>query len=81
MMISNDVSFNGATAENYATTKSWLLTSGNGLKTVYVKFKDNAGNWSGVFSTIIQLDIPGPTVAANPPGGHICCAKRHPYLQ
>jgi hypothetical protein len=30
----------------YATSKSWRLTSGAGTKTVYVKYKDRAGNVS-----------------------------------
>jgi hypothetical protein len=30
--------------EAYATSKSWTLTSGDGTKTVYAWFKDNAGN-------------------------------------
>lgn len=47
--------------EAYATTKSWTLTSGNGTKTVYVKFKDVAGNWSGAYSDTIILDTTAPT--------------------
>jgi alpha-tubulin suppressor-like RCC1 family protein len=35
----------------YATTKSWSLSSGDGLKTVYVLFKDAAGNVTAAPST------------------------------
>ena len=32
------------------TPKAWTLSSGpTGTRTVYVKFRDNAGNWSGVY--------------------------------
>ena len=37
------------TYENYATTKSWTLSNGDGLKTVYVVYKDAAGNTTVVF--------------------------------
>ncbi len=65
MMISNTSDFTGASWENYATTKQWTLPSGDGEKTVYVKFKDNAGNESTVVSdtiilkttTILTLDL------------------------
>jgi hypothetical protein len=32
--------------QTYATSKSWTLTSGAGTKTVYVRYKDRAGNIS-----------------------------------
>src|SRR5262249_18015863 len=38
-------SFNAAIS--FATSASWTLSSGAGTKTVYVEFKDGAGNWSG----------------------------------
>lgn len=47
MMIANDPKFTGAYWEPYAVTKEWTLTSGQGLKRVFVKFKDNAQNASG----------------------------------
>jgi hypothetical protein len=40
----------------YSTTASWTLTSGDGSKTVYGKFKDPAGNVSSVVSDTIDLD-------------------------
>lgn len=61
MQFSND----GATytpAEAYATTKTWTLPAGDGLKTVYVKFKDAAGNWSTAASATITLDTTPPTL-------------------
>jgi hypothetical protein len=59
MQFSND-NTNWSPAEAYATSKSWLLTSGEGTKTVYVKFKDGAGNWSSEYGDTIVLDNTTP---------------------
>ena len=42
--------------EAFAANRAWTLTAGDGLKTVYVMFKDNAGNWSGAYNDTITLD-------------------------
>jgi YD repeat-containing protein len=63
----NDVTY--STPEAYAATKAWTLTSGDGTRTVYVKFKDTAGNWSAAFSDTILLDTSAPTTTASPVGG------------
>ena len=60
MQFSNDNS-TWSTAEAYANTKSWSLPSGDGQKTVYVKFSDVAGNWSETVSDQITLDTTRPT--------------------
>lgn len=55
MQFSND-NTTWSTVETYSTTKAWTLDAGESAKTVYVKFKDNAGNWStttGISDTII----------------------------
>lgn len=45
-----------ATTSTYAATKSWTLAAGgNGIRTVYVQWKDGLGNWSGVSSDTINL--------------------------
>ncbi|MCK9614271.1 MAG: Ig-like domain-containing protein [Candidatus Omnitrophica bacterium] len=62
MQFSNDNSTWPA-AENYAATKSWTLATGDGQKTVYVKYKDNAGNWSQSYSDTIILDTTVPTIS------------------
>ncbi len=41
--------------EPYATSQSRTLTSGNGVKTVYVQYKDNAGNTSISYSDSILV--------------------------
>ncbi len=43
--------------ETYTTSKSWmLLAAGDGAKTVYVQYKDGAGNISSAYSDGITLD-------------------------
>ncbi len=66
MMISNFADFSGANWEIYNATKtSWNLIAGNGNKTVYVKFKDQAGNESAVYSANIVLDSNSTNVVTN----------------
>ena len=61
MQCSNDNATYSA-AEPYATSKTWTLTSGEGLKTVYVKFADPSGNWSNPVSDTITVDTRPPGV-------------------
>lgn len=56
MMISNNADFSGAVWETYSATKNWTLTSGSGTKTVYVKYKDKAGNVSGVYTDTVDYN-------------------------
>ena len=67
MMVCNNSSFTSCTWETYSTSKNWTLTPGDGSKTVYVKFKDNAGLISTVANDTISLDttIPTGTVSIN----------------
>jgi len=44
-----------STAQSYATSAAWTLTSGDGIKTVYVQFRDSAGNWSAACTDTIEL--------------------------
>ncbi|MBB6463192.1 hypothetical protein [Flammeovirga kamogawensis] len=39
---------------------SWLLPSGDGIKKIYVKFKDTAGNETKVYTDHIKLDSKAP---------------------
>jgi len=63
MQFSNDNATYTA-PEAYATSKSWTLPLGDGTKTVYVKFKDAASNWSQAASDSITLDTAPPTISA-----------------
>ncbi len=61
MIVSESSSFSGATYESYDTSKSFTLSSDNGVKTVYIRFKDSLGNTSTTYSDTITLDNIGPT--------------------
>jgi hypothetical protein len=52
---------------NYETTLSWTLSCGDGLKSVFVKFKDTYGNVSETVSDTIVLtgDSDGDCIAAS----------------
>ncbi|MBU1088612.1 SH3 domain-containing protein [Patescibacteria group bacterium] len=60
MKISNSSDFSGASYETYATSRSWTLLSGDGTKTVYVKYKDSLGNESSAYSDTITYDATAP---------------------
>lgn len=65
MMISNDIDFLGASWQAFASTHSWSLLQFDGLKTVFVKFKDADGNESGTISDTIVLDSIAPGQPGN----------------
>jgi hypothetical protein len=52
------------TMRSYAASQSWVLVSGDGLKTVFAKWRDLAGHWSDPVSDTILLDttVPATTV-------------------
>jgi len=54
----------GGNYEAYATSKSWTLGTTNGTATVYVKFKDRAGNESSCSNDSITHDSTAPTVSS-----------------
>ena len=61
MCFSNDGTTYTSPWENYATSRPYNLPTGDGSKTVYVKFKDAAGNISTPVSSSIILDNTAPT--------------------
>lgn len=62
MQFSND-NIEWSTPEDYDATKVWILREGEGEKTVYVKFRDVAGNWSEPFFDDIFFDDTPPVIA------------------
>ncbi|MBI5664011.1 MAG: hypothetical protein HZC49_02805 [Nitrospirae bacterium] len=68
MQFSDNNGTSWTTPEAFSETKFWTL-SGDGDKTIYVKFKDAVGNWSNAFSDTIILDETAPATTAIPPGG------------
>ena len=43
----------------YGPTQPWTLAPGEGIRTVFVKWSDAAGNWSAAASDSIVVDLPG----------------------
>ncbi len=63
-------------AEPYTVTRPYVLSSGDGAKTVYAQFKDAAGNWSDPVSDDIILDTTAPVIAVtSPENGYISSAQ------
>lgn len=60
MVLSNQIDFSGATWEPFGSSKDWELSSDEGTKTVFVKFRDGSGNESTVSSSSILLDASPP---------------------
>lgn len=56
-----------ASWENFAPSKSVNLTSGDGLKTVYIKVRDDVGNESAQVSDTITLNTAVPVVTITGP--------------
>ena len=59
---SDGVTFGSPVA--YATSAAWVLAGGDGIKTVYVQFKDTVGNWSGSVAANITLDTVAPILSS-----------------
>ncbi len=75
MMISEDSGFSGASWESYSTSKSWTLSSGEGTKTVYTKFRDAYLQESTTISDDIIYDATAPSTTASPAGGDYTSAQ------
>lgn len=56
-----------ASWENFSASKSVNLTSGDGLKTVYIKVRDDVGNESAQVSDTITLNTTVPVVTITGP--------------
>ena len=62
MRVSNKDDFTGVGWIPYTRVVAWKLDNGDGLKTVYIEFRDKAGN-SKVYTGTILLDTTAPTGA------------------
>jgi hypothetical protein len=65
MTISDIAPSGTAVWQSYATTTSWILSSGDGQKFVYVKFRNGAGEFSETASSSIMF-ISGQTSVTEP---------------
>ncbi|MFH1661832.1 MAG: fibronectin type III domain-containing protein [Candidatus Falkowbacteria bacterium] len=64
MRISNTNNFSSAVTEIYTIVKLFVLSSGDGLKTIYAWFKDVADNWMITPATdTIILDTVSPSIS------------------
>ena len=83
MMVSESSSFSGASLETYATSKDWSLSTSDGTKTVYVKFKDTTGNESSSVSDSIIYDTTSPadTLSLDSPGDKIYTSNQKPTFK
>lgn len=63
MQFSNDGNTWSA-LEVYTTSKVWLLSDGEGNKTVYVQYRDNAGNTSSSYADTVILDTIPPVISS-----------------
>jgi len=54
--------------QSASSNYGWTLTTGDGTRVVYVRYRDNAGNVSGSYSHTILLDTTAPTVTYTYPG-------------
>lgn len=61
MMLGNTVDFIGGQWEPFKTTRNWVLVGQNGLKTIFVRFKDAAGNQSKIAFDRIGFDNTAPS--------------------
>ncbi|MCX6018759.1 MAG: VWA domain-containing protein [Chloroflexi bacterium] len=55
MRIANDSAFTGAVWEPYESSRMWLLDETQSLPTVYVQYRDGAGNESEVYVAAIHM--------------------------
>ncbi|KUO41780.1 MAG: hypothetical protein APZ16_00460 [Candidatus Hadarchaeum yellowstonense] len=81
MQFSND-GLNWTDWEAFSTTKQYLLQPGSGLRTVYVRVRDNAGLISAVGGASIELlpeEARGAVKIASIPAGMTATADLSPY--
>jgi hypothetical protein len=75
MMISND-NENWFGPKPFNQTTAWVLTSGSGVKTVYAKFSDAAGNWmTEPVSDSIVFQLSCPEAAQLEPASTDCSGQ------
>jgi hypothetical protein len=63
MMISERSDMQGGVWEPYAPTKPWTLGQSSGLASVFVKYRDKAGNESEVYAATIHVGANSPGIA------------------
>ena len=64
-IVSEDSGFSAASYQGFSASTPFTLSSGDGLKTVYVRFKDQYGNVTATQSATITLDTTPPVTPSN----------------
>jgi len=67
VMVSNVASFYNAVWVPYVSSMSWALPAGDGIKTVYAKYRDTAGNVSAPVQDTIGIGVAAPADTVPPP--------------
>lgn len=60
MMLSENSNFTSSSWEPFSTSKTFNLSSGDGIKKIFMKLKDNASNISTIYENSIVLDTIPP---------------------
>jgi hypothetical protein len=72
MKIANTNNIASVAAEAYNAITSWVLSAGDGVKTVYAWFADTLGNWmTSPVTASITLDTTPPTISLTSPASNI----------
>lgn len=64
MLLSNDVGFAGAAWQPYQKNLVWTFLPGQGIRWMYVKLRDFAGNTSDSYSIAVTLDSLPPAIGS-----------------
>jgi hypothetical protein len=64
VMVSEDSGFIGASWQSFVTSLPFTLSAGNGIKTIYIKFRDYANYEGGALSSQVTLDTSAPTFSS-----------------
>ncbi|MBI5194244.1 MAG: M36 family metallopeptidase [Nitrospirae bacterium] len=64
MRLSNDGVFDTEPWEPFAVSKAWILSSVDGNKAVYLRYRDKAGNRSSMLVDWIKLDTVKPVITS-----------------
>lgn len=67
MEVLNDSNAFTGNWQPYATSLPWTLSSGDGNKIVYIRFRDGSSNSSGAYSDTIILDTANPSIVSYTP--------------
>jgi fibronectin type 3 domain-containing protein len=66
-MASESPLFTGATFQSFVPQYSFPLSTGDALKTIYVRYRASTGNTGGDASASIRLDTAGPSLTVSQP--------------